>query len=84
MVKNIPCKHTWKNNITFAKCIHCGERRGWQEFIDENKALIEALFQISKYDDPYTPEGICPYGCDTPNIALEALKELEDEQTRPN
>lgn len=32
--------------------------------------LVEALERISRYGE----DGICPYGCDTPDIARQALQ----------
>lgn len=44
----------------------------------ENQRLREALEKIEAYGDPEQPlgtknPGCCPYGCDTPTIAHEAL-----------
>lgn len=36
--------------------------------------LIEAMNEIANYDSHSEKPGICPYGCDTPHIAREALK----------
>lgn len=47
---------------------------------NEIERLRNVLAAIADYGDD---NGICPYGCDTPNIASEALKkygeQLEDE-----
>jgi len=36
----------------------------------KEKILIDALKNIASYSDG---NGICPYGCDTPYIAIKAL-----------
>ena len=43
----------------------------------EKEQLIEALKKISDYGS----DGICPYGCDAPHIATQALagEEAEDD-----
>ena len=38
--------------------------------------LIDALKNIASYGD----DGICPYGCDTPHIATEALVNYDNAQ----
>jgi len=40
---------------------------------DALTALTTALETISDYDKHSGTEGLCPYGCDTPWIAREAL-----------
>ena len=60
----------------------CGDRDCFSCYPDdpsilaENQRLREALEKIAKYDDNGTPDGICPYGCDCPSIAQEALKKI--------
>lgn len=44
-----------------------------------NQELEKALKLISAYDDG-TYDGCCPYGCDTPTIALEALKTKDQHE----
>jgi len=39
----------------------------------ENAALRAALEEIANYDKEAERKGLCPYGCDTPNIAHLAL-----------
>ena len=41
---------------------------------ETQELLISALQAIAEYDDSHSPPGICPYGCDTPNVAQEALR----------
>ena len=43
-----------------------------------NHILINALNIIADYDYLSGKEGICPYGCDTPHIARQALKDYAD------
>ncbi len=39
----------------------------------------EGLEAIKRYDENTKyGVGVCPYGCDTPNIARETLRELEN------
>jgi hypothetical protein len=42
-----------------------------------SEKLVEALEMIVKYDRNLT--GTCPYGCDTPDIALNAIAEYRKE-----
>ena len=44
-----------------------------------NAELVAALEEIAKYDDAYTADGICPYGCDCPAIAQAALAKASNE-----
>jgi len=45
---------------------------------DKVKLAIKALRTISAYDkDSEGGEGICPYGCDCPDIARRALSEID-------
>lgn len=39
---------------------------------------IKALKEIASYDEG-RHDGICPYGCDTPNIARQALIKLNEK-----
>lgn len=46
---------------------------------EENNKLRKILEQISNYDKASKyGEGICPYGCDCPEIAKRALEELNE------
>ena len=47
----------------------------------EVERLKEALLRIRKYGDGsvHKNHGICPYGCDCPDIARQALEEVSDE-----
>ena len=42
------------------------------------KILVEALQMIQSYD--HNGDGICPYGCDTPYIAKEALDKFDNAE----
>ena len=42
------------------------------------KILVEALQMIQSYD--HNGDGICPYGCDTPYIAKEALEKFDNAE----
>ena len=45
----------------------------------ENKQLRKTLLDIASYGEaPLGNDGICPYGCDTPHIALKALNQLKE------
>ena len=47
----------------------------FQRLLDERDRLRGALEDIARYDDDSQyGQGICPYGCDTPNIAQAALR----------
>jgi hypothetical protein len=49
----------------------------YEKLQQETLKYKAALEEIAKYDkDKHSKfgEGICPYGCDTPHIAQEALK----------
>lgn len=48
--------------------------RALPKVMAEVERLRAALEMIAKYDDGVR-DGICPYGCDTPNIARAALNE---------
>ena len=50
---------------------------------DKTKILVDALNTIADYDYHSGKEGICPYGCDTPNIARQALQAYKDA-TQPD
>ena len=41
----------------------------------ERDALVEALKKIAAYGF----DGVCPYGCDTPDIARTALAQLKEQ-----
>jgi len=51
------------------------------KLLDKNRNLMFALQLISTYDSDSTP-GICPYGCDCPNIAQEALNSYSQTADR--
>lgn len=44
---------------------------------DLRHIAIKALKEIASYDEG-RHDGICPYGCDTPNIAKQALDKLAE------
>jgi hypothetical protein len=51
-----------------------------KELERKNSIMLAALRSIAGYDKLYNyqkdNEGICPYGCDTPNIAQKAISEV--------
>ncbi len=49
--------------------------------VNNHEKLVEALELIASYghESNSWPDGICPYGCDTPSIAEKALKAAKGE-----
>lgn len=76
-------KDIWKDSYTIAveKLINANElNRNQNQTIEKLELIIktyeDALKLISSYSEGHE-KGLCPYGCDTPNIADVALTEAE-------
>lgn len=50
---------------------------------NQRDALLKALTLISEYDERSSyGEGICPYGCDCPHIAKEAIESQNNKKEK--
>lgn len=78
-------KDIWKDSYTIAveKLINANElNRNQNQTIEKLELIIKTYEQALKHISDYggmdeKDAGICPYGCDTPNIADVALTEAE-------
>ena len=67
----------------FAELVKAGRKRQTVRpqriIMDRTDILLNALEEIASYGN----DGICPYGCDTPEIAKKALKSFASA-SQPN